>query len=164
MDLEEGQIYEGRVSLMGEEGPLRHWLVIAPFGKLHIHSVDDPLELHCWPAATLQLGDAAQRVRLVDKDTDHPVIRLQRRKEAMEIRDSDLGLSNDNLHKMLRLLHQLFDERSELAPYAAGEVFALMRRSPIPPPHIKSIERHIINMLRDYTAAALSEADASSGQ
>jgi len=30
MDLEEGQIYEGSVSLMGEEGPLRNWLVIAP--------------------------------------------------------------------------------------------------------------------------------------
>lgn len=153
MDLEEGQIYEGSVSLMGEEGPLRNWLVIAPFGKLHIHSIDDPLELHCWPAATLEMGVEAGRVRLVGQDSGHPVIRLQRMKEEMEIRDSDLGLSNENLHKMLRLLHRLFDEHSELAPYAAGEVFALMRRSPIPPPHVKSIERHIFNMLKDYVAS-----------
>jgi hypothetical protein len=153
MDLEEGQIYEGSVSLMGEEGPLRNWLVIAPFGKLHIHSIDDPLELHCWPAATLEMGVDAGRVRLVGMDNEHPVIRLQRMKEAMEIRDSDLGLSNENLHKMLQLLHRLFDEHSELAPYAAGEVFALMRRSPIPPPHVKSIERHIVNMLKAYTAS-----------
>lgn len=161
MDLEEGQIYQGSVSLMGEEGPLRHWLVIAPFGKLHIHSIDDPLELHCWPAATLEMGMASERVRLVGKDTDHPVIRLQRLKEKMEIRDSDLGLSNENLHRMLQLLRQLFEEHSELAPYAAGEVFALMRRSPIPSPHIKSIERHIVSMLKAYASTAAAREDAS---
>lgn len=158
MDLQEGQVYEGSVSLMGEEGPLRHWLVIAPFGRLHIHSIDDPLELHCWPAATLELGLAGGRVRQVDSQPDHPVIRLQRLKEEMEIRDSDLGLSNENLHRMLQLLHRLFDEHSELAPYAAGEVFALMRRSPIPSSHVKSIERHIISMLKDY-AVEVRNAD-----
>lgn len=150
MDFEEGQIYEGSVSLMGEDGPLRHWLVIAPFGRLHIHSIDDPLELHCWPAATLEMGMTGGRVSLVGSQPDHPVIRLQRLKESMDIRDSDLGLSNENLHRMLRLLHRLLDERSELAPYAAGEVFALMRRSPIPSSHVKSIERHVLSMLKNY--------------
>jgi hypothetical protein len=161
MDFEEGQIYEGRVSLMGEEGPLRNWLVVAPFGKLHIHSIDDPLDLHCWPAATLKMGSESERVRLVGNDAGHPVIRLQRLKEEMGIQDSDLGLSNENLHKMLRLLHRLLDEQSELGPYAAGEVLALMRRSPIPLPHAKSIERHILNKLKSsYTSFAPDAGDA----
>lgn len=150
MNLKEGQIYEGNVSLMGEEGPRHKWLVVAPFGKTHIHSIDDPLELHCWPAMTLLRGLETNRVELVGHNPNHPVIQLQQRKEAMAIKDSDLGLSNSNLHKMLTLLQQLFDESSELALYAAGEVFALMRRTPIPDAHAKSIERHIHHLLKKY--------------
>lgn len=148
MNLREGQIYVGHVSLMGEEGPTRKWLVIAPFGKTHIHSIDDPLDLHCWPAITILRGLENDRVKLVGNNPDHPVIQLQQRKEAMAIKDSDLGLSNSNLHKMLILLQQLLDEGSQLAAYAAGEVFALLRRTPIPQAHAKSIERHIHHLLK----------------
>lgn len=147
MNLEEGQIYEGSVSLMGDEGPLRTWLVIAPFGKLHIHSIDDPMDLHCWPAATLHMGEVAARVRLIGKDPDHPVIRLQRYKEALDIRDSDLGLADDNLDKMLKLVDHLFDEESEIAPYAAGEVLELTRRASLPQQHVESIEKRMTERL-----------------
>jgi hypothetical protein len=148
MNLQEGQIYEGHVSLMGEEGPTRKWLVVAPFGKTHIHSIDDPLELHCWPATSLVRGLENSRVELIGHNPDHPVIRLQQRKEALGIRDSDLGLNNGNLHKMLVLLQQLLDEDSDMAAYAAGEVFALMRRTPLPEGHAKSIQRHIHQVLK----------------
>jgi hypothetical protein len=153
MNLLEGEIYEGEMSLMGEEGPLRRWLVVAPFGKLHIHSIDDPLELHCWPATTIELGLESGRVRLVGFEPDHPVIRLQRLKEENGIRDAELGLLNGNLAKMLALLQQLRDQNDELTPYAAGELYALLPRTPMSEAQLDSIKSQVAGVLRGIGAA-----------
>lgn len=147
MELQEGQIYKGGISLMGDEGPYRSWLVVAPFGNLHIHSIDDPLDLHCWPAIAAEKGLANNRLKLVGAQPDHPVISLQRLKERHDIRDIDLGLSNENLDKMLRLLEQLLDDSSALAAYAAGEVMAMLRRSAFSVEHIASVEQQITSRL-----------------
>jgi hypothetical protein len=159
MSLLEGQIYEGEVSLMGDAGPLRRWLVVAPFGKIHIHSIDDPLDLHCWPAATMELGLASGRVRLVGHDAGHPVIRLQRLKEHYGIEDADLSLLNGNLAKMLALLRQLCEQDRELAVYAAGEVYALLPRTPLPDEQAESIKSEVAGLLDTIGSGLAIRAD-----
>jgi hypothetical protein len=153
MNLLEGEIYEGELSLMGDEGPLRRWLVVAPFGKLHIHSIDDPLELHCWPATTIELGLDSGRARLVGFEPDHPIIRLQRLKEEHGIKDAELGLLNGNLAKMLALLQQVREQDNELAPYAAGELYALLPRTPISEEQLASIRNQVAGLLSGIGAA-----------
>ena len=64
--LEEGQIYEGTISLSGNDGLKRRWIVVSPFGKTHIHSIDDPTDLHCWPASLVQEGVHNGRMKLVE--------------------------------------------------------------------------------------------------
>jgi hypothetical protein len=157
MKLQEGQVYEGRISLTGGEGPLRRWLVVAPFGKTHIHSVDDPLETHCWPVTAISEGLAAGRVSLIGYDPDHPMIRLQRAKEACGIRDAALGLPRDMLEKMVALLKQALVEDREVALYAAGEIIELIQRTPVPDAQAKSIERYIGKVLNHRTAKGVTE-------
>lgn len=158
MNLQEGQIYEGRVSLTGGEGPLHRWLVVAPFGKTHVHSIDDPLDTHCWPAFAISEGLAERRVSLVGDDPEHPMIRLQRAKEAWDIRDAALGLPRDKLEKMFALMKQALMEDAEVALYAAGEIIELMQRTPLPGAQAKAIERYIARVLKSIPPATLARA------
>ena len=46
MEFSEGQIYTGNISMSGgNHGPTRSWIVVSPFNKTHIHSIDEPLSL-----------------------------------------------------------------------------------------------------------------------
>lgn len=148
MKLQEGQIYEGRISLSGAQGPVRHWLVVAPFGRIHIHSIDSPLDTHCWPASALLEGLATERARLVGYASHHPMIRLQRAKEAWGIRDTALGLPRHRLEKMLALLRRSLAEDREMALYAAGEIIEYLQRTPLLEAHAKAIERYLGRMLK----------------
>lgn len=128
MKLVEGQIYEGPVSAFGGDGPMQRWMVVAPSGKTHCHSISDPLDLHCMPLAIAEQAAAEGRLTLTETDGNHPVIRLQRRKEALGIQDAHLGLRGKNLERMLVLLEQAVSRDEDYASYAAGEVISLLCR------------------------------------
>lgn len=129
MELEEGQIYEGNLSISGGDGPFRRWLVVAPFGKIHIHCVDDPLDLHCWPASLLEPGIVSGRLRYVGTQPDHPGVRVQRVKESLGIRDVHLSINERQLERLLDALRTAVDEERDYAPYLAGEILSAITRS-----------------------------------
>ena len=126
MQLEEGQLYAGGVSLTGDDGPYHDWIVVSPFGRMHLHSIDDPLLLHCLPLNAAHRSLAAGGMRLVGSDPDHPVLQLQREKERRGIQDSHLGLHGEDLQGMLELLEEAVAARSPYAAYAAGEIRGLI--------------------------------------
>ena len=133
MRLEEGQIYEGPVAALGAEGPVQRWIIVSPFGKTHGHSIGDPMELHCMPLGIAQRAIEDGRLVLIGTDLTHPTIRLQRIKETLRLEDTHLGLHGDSLERMLVLMEDAARQGDECAPYAAGEVLALMsepRQSP----------------------------------
>lgn len=129
MELEEGQIYEGTLSISGGDGPFRRWLVVSPFGKTHIHCVDDPLDLHCWPASLVEPGIVSGRLHYAGKDTDHPGIRVQRLKEALGLRDVHLSINERQLDRLLDALRSAAAEEADYAPYLAGEILSAIARS-----------------------------------
>ena len=157
MELQEGQVYEGRISPTGGEGPLRLWLVVAPFGNTQLHSIDDPLDTHCWPGTAVGEGMAHARVSLVGYEPDHPMIRLQRAKEACGIRDTAPRLPGDMLEKMVALMKQALVEDREVALYAAGEIIGLIQRTPVPDAQANSIEQHIGRPLDQRTGKDATE-------
>ncbi len=129
MDLQEGQIYEGMVSALGGTGPSQHWIIVKPFGKTHAHSIDNPLDLHCMPVAVSHKAIDEGTLRLVETNPDHPVVRLQREKERQHIQDAHLGLHGKDMRKMLDLLEAATAAGEDYAPYAAGEILALLSHS-----------------------------------
>lgn len=129
MELEEGQIYEGTLSISGGDGPHRRWLVVSPFGKTHIHCVDDPLDLHCWPASLIEPGIESGRLRYVGMDPAHPGIRVQRLKETLGIRDVHLSINEGQLERLLTALRSAVAAEADYAPYLAGEILSVVARS-----------------------------------
>lgn len=129
MELEEGQIYEGTLSISGSDGPFRRWLVVSPFGKTHIHCVDDPLDLHCWPASLVEPGIESGRLHYVGNDPDHPAIRVQRLKETLGVRDVHLSINELQLERLLDALRSAAAEEADYAPYLAGEILSAIARS-----------------------------------
>lgn len=129
MQLEEGQIYEGGISISGGDGPFRRWLVVSPFGKTHIHSIDDPLELHCWPVTLVESGIESGRLRYVGEALDHPAIAVQRVKEKLGVRDTHLSISQQSLERLLDALRTATDAGAEHALYLAGEILSAVSRS-----------------------------------
>jgi len=129
MQLEEGQIYEGGISISGGDGAFRRWLVVSPFGKTHIHSVDDPLELHCWPVTLVESGIESGRLRYVGERLDHPAIAVQRVKEKLGVRDSHLSISQHALERLLDALRAATDAGEEHALYLAGEILSAVSHS-----------------------------------
>ena len=129
MQLEEGQIYEGGISISGGDGPFRRWLVVSPFGKTHIHTIDDPLELHCWPVTLVESGIESGRLRYVGKSPDHPAIEVQRIKEKLGIRDAHLGISEHCLERLLAALCAAVESGADYAPYLAGEILSAAAHS-----------------------------------
>jgi hypothetical protein len=129
MQLEEGQIYEGGISISGGDGPFRHWLVVSPFGKTHLHTIDDPLDLHCWPVTLVESGIESGRLRYVGKAPDHPAIEVQRIKEKLGIRDAHLGISEHCLERLLAALRAAVESGAEYARYLAGEIISAASHS-----------------------------------
>jgi hypothetical protein len=127
--IKEGQIYEGSISISGDQDISRTWIVVSPFGKTHIHSIDDPLELHCWPAPLIEEGLKKGLLTLIGEEPRHPMVKLQREKEAMQIRDTHLGLNNDTVNRMLDLLQTAAEQDADTAPYVAGEILSSLERS-----------------------------------
>ena len=129
MQLEEGQIYEGGISISGGDGPFRRWMVVSPFGKTHIHSVDDPLELHCWPVTLVESGIESGRLRYVGETLDHPAIAVQRIKEKLGVHDTHLSISQHALERLLDALRAATDAGEEHALYLAGEILSAVSHS-----------------------------------
>lgn len=127
MKFSEGQIFKGNITLSGGDGgPIRSWIVISPFNKTHIHSIDNPLDLHCWPLFSAEKGIEAGYLKLVETDTNHPVMQLQRAKEKFDIHDVHLGLHGESLNKMMQLLEQAVTNGLSYAPYLAGEILSFI--------------------------------------
>jgi hypothetical protein len=57
------------------------------------------------------------------------MVKLQREKEAMQIRDTHLGLNNDTVNRMLDLLQTAAEQDADTAPYVAGEILSSLERS-----------------------------------
>lgn len=148
----EGQLYEAEVSLSGGEGPRRRWIVVAPHGKSHLHSVDDPLELHCWPLLPVLRGLESGRARLVGFEPDHPVVRLQRAKEALAVGDTHCGLKGEGMAKMLELLDRALAEGEPYYPFAAGEVLGLMAELLYTPLEVAAIRARVSDGLERWGA------------
>lgn len=129
MELEEGQIYEGTLSISGGDGPFRRWLVVSPFGKTHIHCIDDPLDLHCWPASLIEPGIESGRLRYVGKDPGHPGIRVQRIKEALGVHDVHLSINARQLELLLEALRTAVTQGQDYAFFLAGEILSATARS-----------------------------------
>lgn len=131
MQLEEGQIYEGSISISGDDGPFRRWIVVSPFGKTHIHCLDEPLHLRCWPAMLVEAGVQSGRLHYTGTMPDHPIIQVQRVKESLGVRDAHLGVSTQNLQRLLDTLRQAVRDEQDYAPYLAGEILAAADRTAI---------------------------------
>lgn len=129
MELEEGQIYEGTLSISGGDGPFRRWLVVSPFGKTHIHCIDDPLDLHCWPAGLVEPAIESGRLRYVGKAPEHPGVRVQRIKEALGVRDVHLSINEHQLDRLLAALRRAVVNEADSAPFLAGEILSAAARS-----------------------------------
>lgn len=129
MHLDEGQVYEGTISISGGDGKFRRWIVVSPFGKTHIHSIDEPLEMRCWPAALVESGIESGRLRYVGTDPEHPAVQVQRIKERLEIRDAHLSLSKQCLDRLIGALRDAVEDDSELVPFIAGEILSAAAHS-----------------------------------
>lgn len=143
MQIAESQVYEGEVSAMGGDGPTMHWIVVSPFGKTHAHSIDDPQDLHCMPLGILQKCIDDQRLAHTDTLPSHPVIQLQRAKEARGLRDTHMGLHGEQLDVMLRFLKTSVAEGAEYAPYLAGEISALLATTELSVQEVASVREQI---------------------
>lgn len=153
MQLEEGQIYEGGISLSGDDGPFRRWLVVAPFGKSHIHSIDDPLDLHCWPVTLVEWGVESGRLSYVDKQPDHSALEVQRIKERLGIRDVHLSISERSLERLLDTLCDAVEAGADYAPYLAGEILSAAMRSALMVGHSEQIVARVHSLLKDADLA-----------
>jgi hypothetical protein len=129
MQLEEGQIYEGSISISGGDGPFRRLLVVSPFGKTHIHTIDAPLDLHCWPVTLVASGIESGRLRYIGMMPDHPAIEVQRLKEKLGVRDAHLGISERCLDVLVEALRAAVEAGKEYAPYLAGEILSAASHS-----------------------------------
>ena len=144
MEFKEGQIFEGNISISGSNnGPTKSWIITSPFNKIHIHSIDDPLDLHCWPIHSAMRGIEGGYLKLVTTDIQHPVIQLQRDKEKSGIYDTHMGLHGEALNKMFELLGHAVENSKAYAPYAAGEILASIDRTPHSKKEIAEIKKRV---------------------
>lgn len=147
MQLEEGQLYEGTISISGGDGPFRRWIVVSPFGKTHIHSIDEPLEMRCWPVALVERGVGSGRLRYVGMEPDHPAIRVQRIKEKIGVRDAHLSLSKHSFDRLVDALRDAVENDEAVAPYLAGEIFCSAAHSALAASHREEIVERVHDLL-----------------
>lgn len=149
MKFDEGQIYKGTITVSGgDDGPIRDWIVISPFNKTHILSINDPLDLHCWPLYSAEKGLEGGYLDLVATDIQHPAMQLQRLKEKHNINDTHLGLHGERLDKMFKLLEQAVLTVEPYAPYAAGEILAFIERADYSKKETESIRQKVYGYLQ----------------
>lgn len=127
MHLVEGQIYAGEIGSFGGEDIYQHWIVIAPFGKTYLQSADEPMNVHFMPIHIAHMAIDSNQFRLIATNPHHPIICLQRAKEARNIRDTHMGCCGDNLNQMLALLNRAVADGADFAPYVAGEILAMLK-------------------------------------
>jgi len=152
MKFREGQIFKGTISLSGgSDGPTRHWIVVSPFNKTHIHSIDDPLDLHCWPLFSAQKGIEGGYLKLIETNINHPVMQLQREKEKFDINDVHMGLHDKSLNKMFLLLEHAVANGLAYAPYAAGEILAFIDRANHSKMQVENIKNKVDQHLRSMS-------------
>lgn len=149
MEFSEGQIYKGNITISGgDHGPTKSWIVISPFNKTHIQSIDDPIDQHCWPLDAARKGIEGEYLKLVDTDVDHPLVHLQRDKEKLGIRDIYLGLHGENLSKMLELLKHAVHDGKPYAPFVAGEILTFIQRAVHTKKDVAEIRKYVREHLR----------------
>lgn len=164
MQLEEGQVYEGGISLSGDDGPFRRWLVVAPFGKTHIHSVDDPLDLHCWPVTLVEWGIESGRLSYAGKIPDHPALEVQRIKERLGVRDVHLSISEKSLERLLDALREAVEADADCAPYLAGEILSAALHSALMVGRSEKIVAAVQSLLGDADTAMSSAVPFGTGR
>ena len=147
MRVSEGQIYEGALTALGAEGPNMRWLVISPQGKIHAHSLGDPLQLHCMPIGILEQCLAQGTLSYVETQLDHPIIRLQRAKQEFGISDAHLGLHGKQLQKMLQLLEYSVENAFDYVPHLAGEILSLVVRESISGDELRDLHAKVSSLL-----------------
>jgi hypothetical protein len=153
MDFSEGQIFKGNISMSGgDDGPTRSWIVVSPFNKTHIHSIDDPLDLHCWPLFSAQKGLEGGFLKLIKTDIRHPVVQLQRAKEKFNVSDVHLGLKGQSLVNMFKLLEHAVETCQPYAKHAAGEILAFMESANHSRQEVTDIKKRVYGNLQtlDY--------------
>ncbi|MCG6938720.1 MAG: hypothetical protein LJE83_11210 [Gammaproteobacteria bacterium] len=144
MEFKEGQIYKGNITISGgDHGPARNWIISPPFNKTRLMSIDDPLDLHCWPIDAARKGIQGDYLKLVYTDIDHPAVHLQRYKEKLGISDIHLGLYGEHLNKMTELLRLAAGEGRPYAPFVAGEILAFIKRALHSKEDVTAIRRRV---------------------
>lgn len=129
MSLMEGQIFEGEVGSFGHEAPRQRWIVVSSFGKLGLHAISDPLEHHFMSLTVAKSAVDHGTLVYAATEMDHPVIKLQRAKEARQIRDTHMSVSKTAFDQMMTLLEDVIVDRRDYAPYLAGEILAMLERA-----------------------------------
>ncbi|MCG6937380.1 MAG: hypothetical protein LJE83_04315 [Gammaproteobacteria bacterium] len=144
MEFIEGQIFKGNITISGNnDGPTNSWIVISPFNKIHIHSIDDPLDLHCWPLDAARKGLEGGYLKLISTDIEHPVIQLQRAKEKFGVSDIHMGLHGELLEMMFELLGHAVANAIAYAPFAAGEILAFSDRALLSKQELAEIRKRV---------------------
>jgi hypothetical protein len=157
----EGQIYEGEVTGIGAAESPQRWISVAPFKKPALHSISDPLDLHYMPVCVASRLVAEGQLRMVDCQPQHPVVRLQHCKEHLQIRDTHLGVSDNNLERMLTLLRDSVQRRDDYADYAAGEILAMLKSARYRYLDVDPIEATVRALLARQSISAHSQELAS---
>ena len=157
MEISEGEIYEGGVSPSGDDGPIRRWIVISPFGKTHAHSIDNPLDTHCLPLGAAIKGITDGKLKRIDTQIDHPILQLQRIKETLGIRDTHLGIHGKSLDRMLELLEQAVNSGANYAPYVAGEIFRLVNKVFYTTDEVEAMRQRIEQLLAQWHPPVLTQ-------
>ena len=132
MEFREGEIFDGGLSITGGEGARRRWIVVAPFGKCHLQSIDVPSDIRHRPLHAAERGLHEGHLHWIGYDPEHPVLLLQRLKEERQISDTHLGLRGENLRKMLRLLDAAARSGDPCTPFVAGEILCLHNEIRLP--------------------------------
>lgn len=157
MEFSEGQIYKGNITISGgNNGPTKSWIVISPFNKTHIHSIDDPLDLHCWPLNAARKGLEGGYLELIKTDTQHPILHLQRAKEEQNINDIHMGLHGKHLDQMVDLLDHAVTTQKPYALYVAGEILAFMDRAVHSKKEITNIKKTLNKQLQRLKYPAIT--------
>lgn len=129
MSLTEGQIFEGEIGSFGHEAPRQQWIVVSSFGKLGLHAISDPLDHHFMSPTVARMAIAGGKLIYSATNLDHPVVKLQREKEARQIRDTHMSVSKTAFGQVMALLEDAVADRRDYAPYLAGEFLAMLERA-----------------------------------
>lgn len=156
LPFEEGMIFEGEIGAFGLPSELTRWITVAPFDKSELHSISDPYELHCMPVVIASRAISDGQLTYVATDPCHPVVRLQRVKEFLDVRDTHLGAAGGNIEKMLDLLDEAVRLGENYAPYAAGEILAMLKKTPAGFSDTHGVAQRVSGLMKDFNNEVLT--------